>query len=155
MIDPASEYSAAVAAVDSRIIVLRERIQRMYDQATSTGASNTGDGIYSGPSDRIGRQASVIVDAERQLQRLYDIRDNLDSAMISLIDTLPDADERTVLTLRMVYKVSHSKTAQGAGMSERTEYRVYKRGISHLKKRGRTQQYTKLRNLTVFGSVWQ
>lgn len=150
--DPVSEYAAVSAAIQSKIIILRERIQMLYGAATSTGSRPSGEGGRTGASDRIGRQVTKIVDCETELQRLYDAKDDLDSAMIRLIDTLSIADERTVLTLRVVYGFSHSKTAQGAGMSERTEFRVYKKGLHHLRKKSRTAEYERMKKV---GSSWQ
>ena len=72
--------------------------------------------------------------------------------MISLIDTISVPEERTVLTLRVVYGYSHGKTAQGAGLSDRTEFRVYKKGLHHLKRKVKTDQYTKVKKV---GSNWQ
>lgn len=150
--DPASEYAAVSAAIQSKIIILRERIQAIYGSATSTGARPSGEGGRTGASDRIGRQVTKLVDAENELQRLYDAKDSLDSAMIRLIDTLSVADERTVLTLRVVYGFSHSRTAQGAGVSERTEFRVYKKGLRNLRRKTRTPEYDRVKKL---GSSWQ
>lgn len=150
--DPASEYAATSAALQSKIIILRERIHMMYAEATSVGARPSGEGGRTAPSDRVGRQVSKIVDAERELQRLVDAKDDLDTAMISLIDTISVPEERTVLTLRVVYGYSHGKTAQGAGLSDRTEFRVYKKGLHHLKRKTKTDQYTRLKKV---GSNWQ
>lgn len=145
MSDPASEYNAAVAALDSRIIILRERIHKLYGEATSLGARPSGDGGRTGPSDRVGAQVARIVDAEQELQRLCDAKEALEVSMIRLIDTIGIPDERTVLTLRVVYRIPHEQAARTLGKSERQEYRIYKRALNRLAHKTGTAQYSELR----------
>lgn len=145
MSDPASEYNAAITGLDSRIIILRERIRKLYGDATALGARPSGDGGRTGPSDRVGAQVARIVDAEQELQRLCDQRDALEVSMIRLIDTISIPDERTVLTLRVVYGVPHEQAARTLGKSERQEYRIYKRALTRLSYKTGTAQYSELK----------
>lgn len=98
----------------------------------STDFGKFGGGSRSGMLDRIGINASKIVDMEMELKTKVQMLSRLKEDIQRRVNSLPNAKQRKILTERYIDGKSWGQIAESNGIGERWMFRLHKSGLEKL-----------------------
>lgn len=97
-------------------------------KSTDFGKTGGAKGVF----DRIGINASKIMDMEIELKAKLESLSRLRADIQRRVDSLPNARQRRILTERYIDRKSWSRIAEDNGIGERWMFRLHKSGLEKL-----------------------
>ena len=120
------EICGEIKALEEDLIFLES-----ITEYRSVDFGRTGSGS-KGVFDRIGINASKIMDIEMELKAKVESLSRLKADIQRRVDSLPNAKQRRILTERYIDGKSWCQIAEDNGIGERWMFRLHKSGLEKL-----------------------
>ncbi|MBE5786110.1 MAG: sigma-70 family RNA polymerase sigma factor [Clostridiales bacterium] len=128
----AREYLSSARRISAMISLRLAQLDRLREQGERVTRALGGPLGGSGAGDRVGDAAASLADAEEELLADYRRLTETETAIRSLLSTLPDARHRTVMEMRYLEGMPFFRIAMAMNYDERQIYRFHQRGLERV-----------------------